>query len=597
MVVNPIPFILPILSTLMGQQILVATTRFQLLGIESFAGGIAVGMTVTSLFALVLNSFFSCSFFHFIVQCGIAAGVFVALLVFGGRARPLFRLPSKTVTLFLILFFGFLSYLSYIAYIEVPGKMLATGENDMALEFSYIASFAFGANKKRGFLTGLLLPLSAYDPGKSEYLPCIYTALLQVAGFKIEFAVFVQTQLLFLSIIVLQFCFALRISKSEYASLITVPIIFLIGGFGFMRFLVNRSRLDPNVEYIFYMGENLYNMWGHPLLHCILTSRVVLLTMALSILVFVLLESRFVFLPGLIVLVTILIRPQTAASLFLCYVLYEWKLFSSRVVFVVPALVSFKLIGLGARFPGPLWDYECYAGSIMPVVRFPLSIFGLLFPSLLFCLFHSRLLERIVGPLVTFYVLSCISLQRELRFNFFGLIVTVVPILVTMSITALHRFGRIWKSEEAQGTVNALILFASIIMCLSSLLGIWTRIGQKFIAWDADGKALAKWVMKHTSRDAVFACEIPGRWNPAVMIAGRVQYIPMQPTLQSAEYHADDKIEDMRLFMQNGTPVPDADYFLVEKRSRFQLLLKSKIGVNFDLVYENDRYELLQRRS
>jgi hypothetical protein len=149
---------------------------------------------------------------------------------------PIPRIPSL---LFLAAFFSFLYYITYTAYLEINEKFILTGETDLYLEFSYIASFFNGVNSKPGFLTDLLFPFASGNPDRSEYLPTIYAALLQDSGATPQFAVSIQTLMLFFSMALLQHWFAYLLSKSELAACLSVPIIFLTGGFGFLHFLSN----------------------------------------------------------------------------------------------------------------------------------------------------------------------------------------------------------------------------------------------------------------------------------------------------------------------------------------------------------------------
>jgi hypothetical protein len=502
--------------------------------------------------------------------------------------------PSIPSILFLTAFFSFLFYTAYVAYIQVDGKMLLTGENDFFLEFGYIASFFKGVNSNRGFLTGLLLPLCSGNPGRSEYLPTIYAALLQTAGASAQFAVFVQTILLMFSIVLLQYSLTYRISKSEYYACLSVPVIFLPGGFGFLRFLMNRVRYDSNVDYIFYLGGSEFNMWGHPLLHCILTSRVILLTMALSILSFASLEADHLHLPATLGLVIVFIRPQTAVAFFICFFLYKTPLNLRRWLYAIPALMLFKYMHVPFVKASPLWAYATYHNTLCPPLTFLFRIFGLLIPSLLFIAARPVLVLRLLAPAFAIGVLSVFQLQRELRFNFFALLATGVPLLCAVAFAALSAFRDLWKSAEQRGVINCLVAFAAVGMCLSSLAGIRGRLAQKFTAWDADALAIGHWIADNTPPTAVFATQLPAKWNPAVAIAGRCAFDSIDPTLQSAEYRNLGRLEMLNAFLVQNAPLADVNYFVVEKKTKFHQVMATKIGKVVTLVYENDRYQLLE---
>ena len=110
-------------------------------------------------------------------------------------------------------------FVSHVAYTKEEGKVIMTGENDLALEFSYIASFTHGINQKRGFLNSIALPLSAGDRGQSEYLPCIYTSFLEIGGCSLQVAVFIHSVMLLSSIVLLEFSLTLRMCGSNFGAL------------------------------------------------------------------------------------------------------------------------------------------------------------------------------------------------------------------------------------------------------------------------------------------------------------------------------------------------------------------------------------------
>jgi hypothetical protein len=42
--------------------------------------------------------------------------------------------------------------------------------------------------------------------------------------------------------------------------------------------------------------------------------------------------------------------------------------------------------------------------------------------------------------------------------------------------------------------------------------------------------------------------------------------------------------------------IPDIDYFVVEKKSQFADVMAKKVGSLVDLMYENDRFQLMRAR-
>lgn len=587
-------FALPLLSTLMGYRILIYLTQFRLRTLELIGGAIPLGIVMTSVSALLLNPILSCVLFHYSFQCVFCAGLW---LVFLFRTRKISlpnRFPSFLSFVGILTFIGILSWISWVAYVRTDGKVLYTGQNDLYLEFCYVSSFVHGANKCRGFFTGILLPLVSGNPGKSEYLPCIYTALIQVAGSSMQVAVFVHTIMLFTSISLLQFSLTLRICESEFAGLLSIPVVFLLGGFGFMHFLVNADRLNGGVDYVFFVGGKSVHMWGHPMLHCILTSRVVMLTMSLSILVFILLEQDQVHCPGILCLVCAVIRPQTGFALAICFGMYTMKNMVPRSMYLALSAVVMKVVGLTFDWKQPLWRHTEYANSFCPPLAFPMAIFGLMFPSFVFCMFTKGYIGRLVAPMLSFYLLSVLSLQTELRFNFFALIATAVPLFCAISLSGMVSFGARFRSDEVRGCINCLVIFVAIFMSLSSITGLWARLYQEFEMWDEQGLDVARWVMANTKPDAVFASQLTGSWNPAVVVAGRLAFVSIQPTMQSASYSDTGRRNELSTFVRDRRGSPSVDFYITERNKEWETLLSDRIGVDLSVAFSNRWYTILK---
>jgi hypothetical protein len=300
-------------------------------------------------------------------------------------------------------------------------------------------------------------------------------------------------------------------------------------------------------------------------------------------------------LPGLVALAVVVIRPQTAVALFVCYLTYPKRGFVTRLIWLVPALAGLRTLDLPARFADPLWNYVRYGNSILPPIRYPLALFGPLFPLFLFAFAAPELLLSLMGPLITFYGFSCVALQPELRFSFFALVAVVVPLFVAIALAALHRFGRRFDSDEIGGLVNAVMLFLVLVMSLSSLAGLWARLGQKFAAWNGDAVALGRWIAANTPREAVFANDKQAKWNPAVFLAGRLLFIAPQSALHSVVFRVGDRAAQLQTFLAGTGPVPPVDYFVAERGSAFAAALAPMVGKVVEAVYENDGYQVFAR--
>jgi hypothetical protein len=494
------------------------------------------------------------------------------------------------------MFFGFLCYTAYVAYLGENGELIRAGEQMLYLEFAYIASFLRGVNAEASFFTGVQLPLASGNYGRSEYLTAIYAALLQSAGQSVQVAVFIETVMLFLSAVVLEYSLAYRFSKSELAACLSVPVCFLMGGTGFLGFPSSRNRLDPMVDYVGNLGSGDVNLWGHPLLHCLLTSRPALAAMALSILGFCCLEERLTHVAGVIGLAMVFVRPQTAVAFFSCFLLYRLEGFSERSPYALAAIAALLWVGI-ARSPGPpLWVHAASQNSICPPLTFAYRVMGLALPAVVMAAASPSLLERLAGPIATFYGLSAISLQDARECSYLSLIPTVVPIVSALSLASMVSFRDCWKGDETKGVISCAIVFVCFFMCLSSILGLAMRLHQKFVAWDAAALDLARWIDQNTPRDGVFVSAASGKWNPAVALAGRCSYLPFTPGLHSILYNARRREDEFAAFLSDNMSLSDVGFFVIERKEALASTMKMKIGSLVDLIYENNRFQLMKAR-
>jgi hypothetical protein len=546
-----------------------------------------------------VNTVLACSIFHVLFQCTLCIGILWLL-----SRRPVPAAPySASVSvagipelIFLSSFFLFLCYVAYVAFLEVPGALINAGERELFGEFAYMASFLKGVNSRRSLFTGLLLPIASGITASTEYLPPLYAALLQSCGISSQCAIFIQTVMLDLAIVFLQYSLAHRFGKSQLASCLSVPVVFLLSGFGFLRYLSGRNRLDPGVDYVFFLGSGRFNAWGHHLLHCLLTSRASLLSMALSLLSYCSLDGDSFVVSGLIGLAIILIRSQTGFAFFLCFFLFKWRGLLRRLPFIVPAIVLFIITRLSPSFTSPIWMDRAYANAMFPSLAFLFAVFGLLLPALLLIAVTPSLIPRAIAPAVSFSLLAFLRLQPDIRLNFHALVPTTIPLFVTLVFAAIAAFRDRWQSDDVRGLVNCALLFATFFMCLSSLTGLSACGHQKFTAWDSYAIDLGKWVQKNTPLEAVFASSMSPAWNPAVVIAGRCAYYPTVAALQTGEYDARMRAQLFNAFLFLNETLEAVHYYVVEKKTKVASVMAAKVGVFLNLVYENTKFQLLRTR-
>lgn len=588
-------FLLPFSSTLLGYAIIKKFTQLKFHFIELIGAAFPIGMTISSFFALFINPIIHCTKTQFYVIVVLSFLISIIIFKKNNKISVQIYIPKPQTLIWLLICEASLFYLSYSAYISEKDKMIQSGENDLFLEVAYTSSFLNGINNNRGFFNRVMLPLVSGNTAKSEFLPSIYLALLQTTGVSTQWSIFITTIILFLSISLLQYCFTCRLCQNEYASALSVPVVFLTGGFGFFHFLRSRDRHDPSVDYVFYLGSEKLNAWGHPMLHCILTSRSVQLTMSLSILCFILLEIDSQIFPIIIAYFVLIIRPQTAVSLSFLMIFYKFKsdkiLFKS--VFLVPVFFLLPCFGITAKKEKALFWTDAHQNTMFPFISYPLSIFGVLFFTLIFSIHEYK--EKLISSLIAFYLLLTINFQPNLRFNFFTILSTVVPIFIAISFSGMIKFAKKWKeNKDVQGTFYSLIFFSMIFMCLSSFTGICARYHQKFTCWDSHDINLADWILNNTKKTDVFVGDSIRFWNPATSIAGRSLYVGNLHWMQCSPFNNGEKENIFDKFINEGSPINGVDYYIIHKNRKWIEKAKMIIGTQYMIVYENEKYIILK---
>lgn len=581
-----------------GYQLITFSSGHRLQFYEKISASFPIGFSFFCIFALFLNPIFGCNCFHLIVLICVITAISLILFVcnkskFKNQQK---KLPSIPSCFALIGFICACFYLSFKAIIPSPHSILVTGENDLLLEQSYIASFAYGVNNKRGFINSIVMPLIRDNYGTSEYLTAIYSSFLKISGFSYQISLFIPTLLLLSSICLLQFSFTYRLSRSEFASILSVPTLFLTGGFGFMHFLKNNDRLNPNVDYVFFLGKE-FNFWGHPLLHCILTSRIVILTMALSIFSMILLEEKLDLYAGILGIIIFIARPQTGVVFFTLFLFYNiWLYFRDVKKMIIKLMFSIGAYSIFWFQFKPkwirhfIWEGERTNFSLIPPITFALHIFGVLFIVLIFSVKNPRTYVF----LLIFFIFGIFNLQKDIRFNFFALTSVAVPLLAAIGQTGLSNLLYHSKIPELKGALYSIIIILSCFMWLSSICGLYSRLGQTLEVFTQSGNHLCEWVKENTNKTAVFA-SFDVRWNPAITCAGRIAYASTVEALQSAKFIPNGANEDVINWIRNGETKILADFLLISKSS-YQAVQRY-VPNELHPVYENHKYHLFEIKN
>ncbi|KAH0785688.1 hypothetical protein GPJ56_010438 [Histomonas meleagridis] len=592
----PYGYALPIASTFLGYQLLKCISKRG--GLDILGASFPVGMTLTSIISMLSNFIgVTSSFVVAQILGAITLGVIFFMI---GRKRTIYLKFPKTITIIiLIIYIVLLSYISYIAYGE-KGKIISTGLNDCLLEFAYIASFANGTNKHSNFINGVKLPLFSENQAKTEYLPSFYSAMMVVTGSLTEHAVLIQTVLLFSSIVILQYYLTYKISNNEFVSVLSVPVAFLLGGFGFLNFINNtEDRYNANLDFVFNYGKNSYNVWGHPILHCFITSRPALLTFSLSLTVLNLLQSNGLIFSGILVLFCTIVRVQSGFILTIMYLFYFPSTFNLKhllikAICIIPTVLYIIYTGFKPKITNQyMFSFQSYSKSLLPPVKFSLSVFGFLFPVLTFSFFNKKLIYRTIISLIIFYLFTFVTLHNEIRYNFFELISTILPLIISLSYSGMISFTKLFKKEH-RSIFHTLIFFITFFMCISSIIGIYQKIQQKMPIWDDVDYETAEYIMNNTNETDVFvgASHYGCGWSPAIVIAGRQSFYENSAALHSSLYDNNDHFNRITMFMNTKQGKLNANFFIARKMDEWEGRLNQMIGTIVDVLYANDKYTI-----
>jgi hypothetical protein len=586
-----VSILLPIGSTLLGFATLTTYIRQKWTFLETLSCSFPIGMMLNSLTGLLLNSFLSTNFVHFSIQ------VVASFLIFGFlmRRQPIWR--SKPDRISPLSVFGiiasilFYAYLSTLAIFPQKDQLIRTGENDMMLELSLINSFYRGVNRFSSWFTSFQIPLDYKIHTFTHVIPPFYSALLKTLC-TTRLCILTPTIFLFASISIQIFCLTKRLSGSEFASLLSIPSLFLIGGFGYRSFSVNANRDSPVVDYIFNLGTGGILNWAHPLLHNFLTSRLSMTTLALSLVVYIALESDSIEIAGFAATSSLLVRPQTGVVLFLVFFLYRPTLTKRRFVWILfPALwLLISRPTIAFNWAAPLWRAGITENALVPWLSYGFHVYGFMFGCLIFALTRP-LLPKLVLALVVFSMFSVVGFQPDHRFNFFAAQSIVTPLIVAISLAGLFGFLKKLKNPEIGGVMTAVGICLVVFSWAASACGLVQRISQKVTVWGEEQNEIAKWVCQNTKRNAVFWA--PANriwWNPAVARAGRVAFLGYQNTLQDFKLAEEADFALISEFAQQFEKRIGVDYFLLPKDHDWMPRIEK--AESLEMVYGTDNYQI-----
>ncbi|OHT04515.1 hypothetical protein TRFO_28029 [Tritrichomonas foetus] len=595
---NYLSILLPIGSTFLGFEIVLFVGKRKFNGLELFSLSFPIGMLITSIAGLILNLILFCSFLHYLAQIFFTFFSAIAIQVLFNRRSQIFPSTVSKTSLFTIFMFGSIfSILTFLSVFPTKDTILQTGENDMLLEISMIASFAKGVNKKSNLLSGFQINLHHNLTTYSEVIPFFYSSLLRAGRASVRTSILAPATFLTFSICSLIFCIVYRVTKNQYIACLSIPTVFLLSGPGYKSFVNNNDRKNGYTDYVFLMGSLGVSNWGHPMLHNFLTSRVNLMCLALSLCVYLLLEVDLFHVAGILSLLCFLVRPQSGFVLCLAFFIYKIENIVNRLKYYgLPFIISSFLFLRQFEKCAPLWLSDLSSNSLVPFLSFFVNIYGYSMICLLFT-FRKATFMRALNGIFLFYFLAYFKLQNDHRFNFFTTQAVVTPLIVIGVCTGMSVFHNLWKNDQLQGISLCLTLFVFVMLNLSASLGIYNRILQRNQVFGEEENDIAKWIVKNTNRKSIFAAPSNLNWNPAITRAGRVGFIGNSQALQDYFINATSDTEKLQTFINRADhKISGVDYFIFMSSANDWKYSLTKSPL-LRIAYNNGKFTVMEWKS
>lgn len=513
-------------TSFFGFEIIRLLTRGKLDFYEILSMCFPIGLILKICCSFLINSFIGLNIIHFILLF-ISSLSLATFLKFLNKKR--LSLPRKTYFTYFsfILSIIIAKKLSSLAFLS--GKTVLNFKN-IQYEVGIINSFVVGCNKYSSFITGVRNPFCYGMNMYTDFIPEMYEAFLKISGCSLKNSISLVTFVLLNSAFLLQYNLTYRISNNEITSCLSMLVFMFIGGFGFMR-MANDSNFVKGVNFVDYFSKNDFIYWGHPILNCYIASRTNLLSLCLSLVCCLLVDSetktkgKFTMftLAGIICSISVLVRNQFGVVLYILLMIYRAESLHSSLryfVFIIPMSI---LLGLKIYFSPPLWVY----GSCKRSFFKPLSFFFMTHGTILLCnilVTSKKDFIRIVKFYGIFVLLCFIQLQSNQEKNYITILTTITPLIVITGLKNLIDIYYYITTEDLQGVFMAVVLICIVTSVLSSLVGIYNIKKYPDFLWSYDDEELARWCLANTSRKSVFLIEDSILINPVTDLAGRISY-------------------------------------------------------------------------
>lgn len=467
------------------------------------------------------------------VTLGFGIGGVFLLKMLAHRAKT--RMDRST-RLALLCVSAAISYL-YVHFLYQKNSYVSIAvRNDMALEIGMIQSFHLGCNERSSAVNVQNVLVSGAS-GFFDSFPAIYCSLLRVNLSLRKTIVVVSVSYVF-SIVFGVYCLAMRVIDDQALSIMAIPAVFFIGGFGFRRFFDSSIKAAPPYDYVFGVTKDKYTNWANPFMHLFLSSRTALLSLSLSVLALLLSYSGEPIKSLVPIALCFLVRYQSAHCLLVMIAVQS----KSIVVIAIAVLLQSRQVF------SPAW-------STTGIVKYITDNSGLFFIPALLDFKHMDLLSAVVA----FVVYGYTAYQPIKRYDFISYLTVLFPVFIVCSLRAFKKLFKPGK-EEFNGLIYSVAFSMVLVHCFSTVAGIanyWKRMEQ---IWTPEEKILGRWILKNTNSTDVFATTFDSL-NPAVFRAGRINYFGNKFQLHSSRYENGNRGEEIAGFLDRRAQLP-VKYFV-----------------------------------
>ena len=161
---------------------------------------------------------------------------------------------ALAIALVSLLFFTAVNYL-LVFNRDARGNLLSSVISDLTYHASIISTFAYDSN---------FPPVYPYFPSKKltyHFMFDFFSGVLGKLGLSLALAIQIPNVLIEVSVVMLVYSFALRITKDKLASAIAVFLTFLNGNFGFIEFFKVFLQIPDEQKIKFLSDMGAYSTW------------------------------------------------------------------------------------------------------------------------------------------------------------------------------------------------------------------------------------------------------------------------------------------------------------------------------------------------